>query len=83
MKVEITTKRELKNPHLEIDINLDANVSYIMLKHTCPNCAGYGCHGSNCDDTIKLQPEEVLTTLGPDARYILKSLFETILNGGQ
>ena len=83
MKVVITTNKELKNPHLELDINLDAGASYIVLKHTCPNCAGYGCHNhqGGCDDTIKLAPEDVLATLGKDAYPVLESLFKKILNG--
>jgi hypothetical protein len=82
MKVAITTKRELQNPHLELDINLEAGVSYIVLRHTCPNCSGYGCHNrGGCDDTIKLAPEDVLATLGAEAKPVLEKLFEGILNG--
>jgi hypothetical protein len=83
MKVVITTNKELTNPHLELDINLDAGVSYILLKYTCPNCAGYGCHNrqGGCDNTIKLLPEDVLSTLGAEAKPVLEKLFQTILNG--
>ena len=83
MKVAITTKRELLNPHLEIDINLEAGVVYVVLKHTCGNCAGYGCHNRHggCDDTIKLTPEEVIPTLGEGALPMLKDLFQRILAG--
>lgn len=83
MKVAITTKRELQNPHLELDINLENGTTRILLRHTCPNCSGYGCRhtGDGCDDIIVLKLEDVLTTLGPDVKPVLESLFSSILNG--
>jgi hypothetical protein len=84
MKVEITTKKELQNPHLEININLEIGSTSIVLKYTCPTCSGYGCHNrGGCDNTIRLEPEDVLHTLGPDNKRILQDLFKTILDGGQ
>lgn len=79
MKVTIITKRELQHPHLEIDVNLESGDVYLVIKHTCSNCAGYGCHGRGCDDTIRLTPDQVLATLGDDARPILERTFKAIL----
>jgi hypothetical protein len=83
MKVTIVTKRELQNPHLELDINLEAGTTFIMIRHTCSTCAGYGCHNRSggCDDIIKLAPEDVLDTLGAEAKPVLERLFNSILNG--
>jgi len=83
MKVAITTKKELQNPYLKLYLNLDNGANYIKLTYTCSKCAGYGCRhtGDGCDDNVKLEPEEVLSTLGADAKPILEELFNRILNG--
>lgn len=79
MKVVITTKRDLKDPHLQLDIDLERDILYVTVKHTCTNCAGYGCRNASCDDTIRLTPEEVIPTLGEDARPILERALKQLL----
>ena len=83
MKVEIITRRELQNPHLELDINLETGLARVLIRHTCPKCSGYGCRhsGDGCDDIITLAPEDVLATLGLEAKPILERLLRTILIG--
>jgi hypothetical protein len=82
MKVAITTKKELNDPHLELNINLDAGTMCATLTYTCAKCGGYGCHHSgHCDDHINLEPGDILDTLGEDSKPILQKLFATILAG--
>jgi hypothetical protein len=83
MKIVITTKRELQNPHLELDVDLEKDTARIIIRHLCPKCSGYGCHNRSggCDNVITLAPEDVLDTLGADAKPVLELLFKTILNG--
>lgn len=81
MKVTLTKSRDLNDPHLEIDLDLTHAKAHIVLTYTCPKCAGYGCrHGNSpCDDNIPLIPGEVVPTLGPEAKAMLKELFDQIL----
>lgn len=78
MKVCIKTEKQLQDPHLEIDIKLETGTAHIYLKYTCPSCGGYGCHNKACDCSIVLKPEDVLSTLGPEALTILTPLFSLI-----
>lgn len=78
MKAIITTTKELKNPHLEIDIRLNDGNVFIAIKHTCPNCEGYGCRNQACDDTIKLEPKDIIPTLGKDVVSLIDDLYSQI-----
>jgi len=81
MKVAITTKKELKDPKLEITINLEKGTTNFILWYQCPKCVGYGCrHGNGpCDDHLKLAPEDVLKTIGHEVRPMLESILQSIL----
>jgi len=83
MKVAITTQKELRNPHLELDVNLEKGTLSVALTYECPECAGYGCHGRSCDDCITLEPENILTTLGPEAKTLLTDLFGRCLSSSR
>lgn len=75
MKVSLTTTKELEDPRLEINVQLETGKIDIYLTYTCPKCAGHGCkHGSPCDDSKQLAPEEVVSTLGDSAACLIKLL---------
>lgn len=80
MKISITTKQELQNPYLELNINLETGAITSVLRYTCIKCNGDGCI-NECNDSQELAIEDIIKTLGSDSRKLLKQAFDKILDG--
>lgn len=88
MKVVITKHQELVSPKLEMYFDLENNHVSVRLISTCSECSGYGCntHRHNNDYCKsgrlieKLNPEDLVDTLGPDFKNIFQKLSDQVLS---
>lgn len=82
MKLTFIKEIEVKDPLVNVSVDLKTQKATLTINYTCPKCTGYGCRtNDNCSGGsvfLDLDPEKIDIILDDDTASKLRSIIQKL-----